>query len=237
MSNSNTVKDVGTYSDSVKRRFEMKFVKGKPNECWEWLASRNNAGYGKMAIDNKGKLEYSHRLSYQMYKGEIPQGLVVMHSCDNKGCVNPNHLSVGTHKDNIGSAARNGLMNKRPRLYGEKNGAAKYTDEQILQVIELLKQGLRQKDISEMTGISPGHVSKISLGKVRVPKQRSENGKAFTFATHSQGVGDSRKTITPELQQQIVDLSGQGLSQYEVADELGISQCTVSTYLSKLRKG
>lgn len=237
MSNSNTVKGVGTYSDAVKRRFEMKFVKGEPNECWEWLASRNNAGYGKMSVDNKGKLEYSHRLSYQLYKGEIPQDLVVMHSCDNKGCVNPNHLSIGTHKDNVLSAARNGLMDNRPRLYGDKNPATKFSDSQVNNVFKLRQSGLSQDAIAKQLNMSQSQVSRILRGLHRGKTQHLSTGKKMSFTTHSQGVGDARKTITPELQQQIVDLSGQGLSQYEVADELGISQCTVSTYLSKLRKG
>lgn len=81
-----------------KQRLESKiFVDNK--DCWLWQAGKFDSGYGQMHYEGKNQL--AHRASYQMYKGPIPEGLVVMHSCDVRLCVNPNHLSVGTQKDNI----------------------------------------------------------------------------------------------------------------------------------------
>lgn len=231
MSDSNTGY-VSPYPESVKHRFEMKFKKGNPNECWEWLASRNNHGYGKMAVDNTGKLEYSHRLSYKLYKGDIPDGMVVMHSCDNKGCVNPNHLGLGTTKQNIRSAATNGLMNNRPRLFGEKNASSKLTDSQVYDIFKLRHKGLSQDAIAKQLNVSQSQVSRI-LRKVSRANNAQPIRQQHTFATRSQGVGDARKTITNDIRQRITELSKQGLSQREVAIELGISQCSVSKALAK----
>lgn len=68
--------------------------------CWEWQGGKNNIGYG-MIRDGK-QMRTTHRVSYEEHSNTvIPIGLVVMHSCDNKSCCNPNHLSVGTMKDNM----------------------------------------------------------------------------------------------------------------------------------------
>ena len=71
----------------------------KTRSCWEWTACKDINGYGKYRIDNK--LKYAHRVSYNLYKGKIKKGHCIMHKCDNPSCVNPDHLLVGTQKDNI----------------------------------------------------------------------------------------------------------------------------------------
>jgi hypothetical protein len=93
---------VGTRARGTLEERFWRFVE-KGEGCWLWTGGSVNAkGYGQIQQGGKGSPHVSaHRLSYQIHKGEIPEGMVVMHSCDNPSCVNPDHLSVGTQSDNI----------------------------------------------------------------------------------------------------------------------------------------
>lgn len=75
--------------------------------CREWQRQVNEKGYGKVTRKTYGEVK-AHRAAYRVFKGEIPEGYVVMHSCDNPRCINPEHLSVGTLKDNTQDMMRKG---------------------------------------------------------------------------------------------------------------------------------
>lgn len=80
-----------------EKRFKTKYI--KHGDCWIWIGSFNGKkGYGKMLL--RGKLELAHRISYSWYRGHIPTGMTIDHMCNNKACVNPEHLEVATQKDN-----------------------------------------------------------------------------------------------------------------------------------------
>jgi len=90
------------------------YIHETPN-CWEWLGTKRN-GYGR--FNYKGKKWSAHRLAYRIYKGEFDESLDICHTCDNPGCVNPRHLFIGTHIDNMRDMRNKG---RSPNNKGENN--------------------------------------------------------------------------------------------------------------------
>lgn len=114
---------------SLEERFFRKV--DKTEKCWVWIGNTSRNGYGSIQSGGKGSPTLSaHRLSYEMHKGQIPDGLVVMHSCDNPSCVNPDHLSVGTFKENTHDMIAKGRK-RTVAPKGTSNGKAKLNDDLV----------------------------------------------------------------------------------------------------------
>jgi hypothetical protein len=114
--------------DALKRRFE-KFHIPEPNSgCWLWIAFINETnGYGYFRMRKRGAVR-AHRVAHEIYKGPITSGLNVLHTCDNRACVNPEHLYLGTYLDN----ARDRDQRQRRRApKGMLNGRAKLTESDV----------------------------------------------------------------------------------------------------------
>jgi len=111
--------------------------------CWEWKGSTTGlSGYGQMQWN--GRLQVAHRISYQISCGTIPEGMCILHKCDNRLCVNPIHLLPGTRQDNMDDMIRKG---RSPNSKGECNPAAKLTHIQVAQIRKLHQAGLSQAAI------------------------------------------------------------------------------------------
>ena len=97
------------YSKFKNLPFEERFwnkVK-KTDTCWLWKATKTAYGYGQLG--GNGKRKYAHRVSYEMAYGKIPKGMLILHQCDIKACVNPSHLKLGNHSQNLIEAYARGL--------------------------------------------------------------------------------------------------------------------------------
>lgn len=107
-------------------------------ECWEWTAGLYSDGYGKFGVSLK--TYRAHRFAYEMVHGSIPAGLFLLHHCDNKLCIRPDHMFVGTQKDNVDDCMAKGrahLQNVTParravwQPRGERHGSARLTPDQV----------------------------------------------------------------------------------------------------------
>lgn len=122
---------------SPAERFWSKVNRRGPDECWEWTAKHRNSGYGVISVGGRGgRMWLAHRYSWYLTNGPIPKmkgahGAVVRHKCDNRLCVNPAHLEIGTQADNVRDMdRRGGRVNKPPR--GSRHGNAKFTEDDVL---------------------------------------------------------------------------------------------------------
>jgi hypothetical protein len=142
---------------------------GSADECWEWTGAKNPKGYGQMHTSQISPLIQAHRLSWELdNKQEIPEGMLVCHSCDNPGCVNPAHLFLGTSSDNAQDAVRKGrqhLPRVGGRARGSKNGNSKLTEADVYEIRRALWTGAKQCRIAVSFGVTPDCISQIKCGR------------------------------------------------------------------------
>lgn len=139
---------------TISQRFWEKV--DRTGECWLWTRCCFRQGYGLFRIHNNNYL--AHRVAWELVNGEIPTGLDVLHSCDNPPCVNPNHLHIGTHSQNmLESVARCRWI----PCNGSKNGAAKLNDSDVMKIRELSLAGYSQNQLGRMFGVNGSNINFI----------------------------------------------------------------------------
>lgn len=137
----------------------------EPNSgCWIWMGSIKDNGYGNSHNDDTGATEMAHRKSYRLHKGEIPHGLLVLHKCDVRCCINPDHLFLGTYSDNLNDMVSKG-RNVPNNLFGERNPASKLSAEDVSFIRSQPKARGLGKAMRERFGVSRSTIERVLNGQ------------------------------------------------------------------------
>ncbi len=129
-------------------------------ECWEWMGRIRDDGYAEIMVD---RVYYTvHRYSWILHRGDIPLGLMVCHSCDNRSCVNPNHLFLGTCQDNVDDAVRKGR-----HCHNESHGMCKLSNNQAKELRRLFRLGENRGSLMRRFGLGRTQVYRIGRGEQR----------------------------------------------------------------------
>lgn len=116
-------------SGSLKDKIDHYSMPVTCSGCWIWIGSCNNKGYGTISVGG-GKKQYAHRVAYSEYKGNIPDGYEVCHKCDTPACCNPDHLFIGSHKENMRDSVEKGRAWQCVR-FGTTHGRAVLNEHQV----------------------------------------------------------------------------------------------------------
>lgn len=159
--------------DRLTEKFKIKFV--KTDSCWQWTGAKTKLGYGCLGYqldDRKRVTFYAHRVSWVLHFGVIPTGKQVLHKCDNRSCVNPDHLFIGTHLDNMrdkvfkkrqskGSAHATKVMSGRKNANQSGFYGITWSEETVRDIREKHASGLTGFAIAKQLGLNPSHVYRV----------------------------------------------------------------------------
>lgn len=142
---------------SLRQRIENSYIPVTECGCWIWLKGNYANGYGGIGINKKTIL--AHRASWMVFRGEIPQGMMVLHHCDNRLCINPDHLFLGTHIDNMNDRDKKGRNKPRPGILNPK---AKLT---VKDIVAIRNSKLGPVEIARNYGMDRGTIWRIRTRK------------------------------------------------------------------------
>jgi predicted DNA-binding protein (UPF0251 family) len=135
------------------------------NGCWIWQGSLRTAGYGQINVHDRP--EGAHVVSFEAFKGPVPEGKEVCHTCDVRPCCNPEHLFAGTHKENVADMWAKGRGVKPPRVTGKRHHKATLTDSEVAELCKLRASGLSQREVAKRFGVSQSTVWRLFHGETR----------------------------------------------------------------------
>jgi hypothetical protein len=151
------------YLEKSIDRFKKLIMINENSDCHEWTGSIQSNGYGRFNVF--GRSMYAHRFSALMKIGILRSGMDVCHKCDNRKCVNPDHLFIGTRKDNMRDAVSKGRHASGEKLSvskrGDKSHLSKLTAAEVLEIRSMKLKGVKTKELSEKFNISSDNIRRI----------------------------------------------------------------------------
>ena len=149
---------------TLKNRFYSRVNIPSENDCMEWCGVSVNNGYGQISVGKR--MINAHRVSYIIHFGDIKNNLHVLHTCDNRRCVLPEHLYLGTNKDNINDKVkRNRVYRPKPESFsGKNNPNVKLNRESVAEIKTLLRKGEKKITIAKRFNITPENILFIQKG-------------------------------------------------------------------------
>lgn len=133
----------------------------KTDGCWKWIGNKYPNGYGKVRCQPFGMRPSAHRASWIVYKGPIPDNMLVCHHCDNRLCVAPHHLFLGTTSDNLRD-----MHEKNRGMKGDNHCNAKLSVNKVKEIKKLLKEKVSHNNIAQIYKVSSSLITSINTGKV-----------------------------------------------------------------------
>lgn len=144
----------------IKISFVQK-IKYQTTGCWEWTAALSDNGYGKLGL-NDGSNYYAHRVAYELFFGEVPEDKIVCHHCDNRKCVRPDHLFLGTQQDNMDD-----MIEKGRAAHGDRHPMAKLSMEKAKQIRLLYSHGaITLEELGAMFSVSRRSIANIIHNRI-----------------------------------------------------------------------
>lgn len=203
-------------------RFWTKVSRPQDTDCWIWTGGKNNKGYGQFRPGGMSEKRLSHRLAYEDRNGPIPAGMVIMHACDNPACVNPDHLSAGTEKQNMTDAAMKG-----------RNGSRKLTEAIVIALLRDYVGGMPRRELVRKYRIPYSSISDYTSGRnwqwLHGKHGCPTSDAIRDAADHRPGAKITKETAI-EIRKRLAD----GALGIELAAEYGLHKATISDI--KLRK-
>lgn len=201
--------------------FWSKVATGDDAECWEWQGYREPRwGYGRCGGGGRssgGDEVAAHRIAWILARGEIPDGLCVLHRCDNPPCVNPAHLFLGTKADNNADKAQ-----KDRSTFGSLCPTAKLTEDRVTEVLRRYEAGESQTQVARAVGVSRSAVRSLLIQRTW---RRASAGSASATPPRWERC---RKKLTPDQALEIRRRVEAGELQANVGRDFGVSQSMVS---------
>lgn len=214
-----------------------------PEACWPYTGRRNPLGYGIVDVFERGTARQyrAHRVAYEMAHGPIPEGLVLLHGCDNPRCCNPAHLTPGTHGENIADMWAKGRQQKYDRqVHGEEHSQARLDSALVLELRRRFAAGETGLALAAEYGVTQATAWKAIHGITwaHLPGAAVKRGQGVGARRKRDQSGErnARSVLTDEEAAEIRRQAAGGMAQSQIAPIFGISQSQVSRIITGKRR-